>query len=117
MAVAVAVAGRQLSPPVSWSSPAIGLVRLVPADASRIGARGEQPYEVVRKASDEQLATTAHEYRLVLGGRVSALGSGDPVRCFAASIDQRPICLIGAEIDRVAFVESASGEVLAEWTR
>jgi hypothetical protein len=104
-------------PPPAPVEPSVGLVRVVSADASRIGERGEQPYQVVRKASDEQLATTAHEYRLVLGGRVAVLGSGDPVRCFAAGIDQRPICLIGAEIDRVAFEDPASGEVLAEWTR
>lgn len=102
-------------PAPAASEPTVGVVRVFSPDASRVGRRDERPYQVVRKAGEDELATTAHEYRLVLNGRVVGFPAGDAVRCGAASIDQRPICLIGVEIDRVAFVEPDSAEVLAEW--
>ncbi len=103
------------APPAAPSEPGVGLVRLFDAEASRAGRRDARPYEVVRKADEAELATTAQEYRLVLSGRVSGFTRREPIKCHAASIDQRPACLIAVEIDRVAFVEPATGEVLAEW--
>lgn len=103
------------APPAAPSEPGVGLVRLFDAEASRAGRRDARPYEVVRKAEEAELATTAHEYRLVLSGRISGFTRREPIRCHAASVDQRPACLIAVEIDRVAFVEPATGEVLAEW--
>jgi hypothetical protein len=103
------------SPAPAVSQPSLGLVRTFAEGGSRVGQRGARPYEVVRRAEDEELTTSAREFRLVLSGRVSGFPSGEALRCHSPSIDQRPTCLAGVEIDRVAFVEPNSGDVLAEW--
>lgn len=103
------------APAASASEPTVGVVRVFGADDTRVGRRDGRPYQVVRKATDQELSTSVREYRLVLNGRISAFADGQPIRCHSASIDRRPACLLGAEIDRVAFLDPVSGEVLAEW--
>lgn len=105
------------APAPTPSQSTVGLVRIAGPEEARSGRRADRPYQVVRKASEAELATSAREYRLVLSGRLAGFPGGAPIRCHAASIDQRPVCLIGVAIDRVAFVDPESDEVLAEWTR
>lgn len=100
--------------PISPAEPTIGLMRVIGADASRLQG-GLRPYETVMKATEEQLAASGRNYRLVLRGRIAALGNGEPVRCRAASVDSRPVCVIGVEIDRALFIDPATGETLAQW--
>jgi hypothetical protein len=93
----------------------VGLIQTFSSEDSRLHQRGDRPYKVVRKASEAELTTNPRELRLVLTGRISGFATGDAVRCYAASIDQRPTCLFGVEIERVAFVDPATHETLGAW--
>lgn len=103
--------------PQPASEPSVGVVQTFRADASRIDQRGGRAYQVVRKAAEAELAAAPRELRLTLGGRIAALDGGDTVRCYGAAIDQRPACLIGVEVDRVAISDPATSEVWAQWSR
>ena len=54
-------------------------------------------------------------YRVVLEGRFASFPDGRAIRCRAASIDQRPVCIAAVQLDRVAFEDGSSGTVLSEW--
>lgn len=122
---AAPLAGRRTLPccanPGRWradpqaSDPTVGLVRMFAPDASRLEQRGERPYQLVRKATEAEMATAARTYNLVVSGRIAAMAEGAPVRCWSDSIDRRPVCLIGAEVHTVSFVDPTSGEMLASW--
>jgi len=99
------------------SAPSLGLVRSFAATASRLTQGGNRPYETVIKATEQQLSAPLRAYRLVLSGRIAPLAEGEPVRCQAPNIDTRPVCLIGVEVDKAAFVDPATGESLAQWER
>lgn len=101
--------------PPTLSEPSVGLVQVFRPDDSRLQQRGERPFQTVRKASEADLTAGAREFRLALAGRVTGFPGGDAVRCDAASVDQRPTCLIGVEIAKVAFVDPKTREVLASW--
>jgi hypothetical protein len=101
--------------PPARADPSVGLVQIFSSEDSRLNQRGERPYKVVRKASASELTTNPRELRLVLTGRISGFATGEAVRCYGASIDQRPTCLFGVEIDRVAFVDPATNETLGAW--
>ena len=100
--------------PAAPASPeTLALVRVFPHGASRVLRHAGRGYEVTRKAEPGVLRLEG--FRLVLAGRVADFGGGQPIRCRSASPDQRPVCAISVEFDRVTFEDPASGEVLAEW--
>jgi hypothetical protein len=107
-------AAEAASPPPA-TPPTLGLVQVFGPQASRTGLRGARPYRVVRKAGDDQLAGTPPGFRLVLHGRISGFASGEAIRCHSDSMDRRPACLVGVQLDRVRF-EDQTGGLLAEWT-
>jgi len=103
-------APARLVPPTPQT---LGVASVFRAGGSRVLRRGARPYEVVRKVSPQDLAAV-REFHLVLSGRVAAIGDGQPVACRAETADQRPVCLVAVEFDRVAF-EDAAGDTLTEW--
>jgi hypothetical protein len=103
-------APARLVPPTPQT---LGVASVFRAAGSRVLRRGARPYQVVRKVSPDDLAAVG-EFHLVLSGRVAAIRDGQPVACRAETSDQRPVCLIAVEFDRVAF-EDAAGDALAEW--
>jgi hypothetical protein len=107
-------AAEAASPPPA-TPPTLGLVQVFGPQASRTGLRGARPYRVVRKAGDDQLDGTPPGFRLVLHGRVTGFPSGEAIRCHSDSMDRRPACLVGVQLDRVRF-EDQGGGLLAEWT-
>lgn len=103
---ATAPESADLAPP-----PRTGLAVFFQQGAARTSQRRDRPYRVTRKAPPP---SGAAPYNLVLSGRVAAFEAGPAIRCQAPE-GEPPACLIAASIERVAFVDAATGEVLAEW--
>jgi hypothetical protein len=93
----------------------LGIVQVFSAEQPRTARRDGRAYEAVRKLPEDQAPERAG-YRLVLSGRVLDPADGPPVRCSVVHPDRRPICLVLADVQRVA-LSTPQGEVLAEWTR
>jgi hypothetical protein len=91
-------------------SQTVGLARVFEKDGSRLLQRGARPYQVIRKSEGQ----VAGGFRLVLEGRIIAPGDLSPISCRSGGLDQRPVCLVRIEFDRVA-IESVSGDLLGEW--
>jgi hypothetical protein len=95
------------------SPESLGLAQLFTSGESRVLRHGSRGYQVVRKAEPGQLELQG--FRLVLAGRIADFGDHQPIRCRSDSAEQRPVCLIAVELDRVTFEDPVSGQVLAEW--
>lgn len=91
----------------------LGIARFVPPGAARTTARGNRPYAMTSKQPEGYVGDPSG-YRLVLSGRITGFRDGQPVHCWNESAAQRPVCIVAAEFDRVAF-EDSRGAVLAEW--
>jgi hypothetical protein len=102
----------QAEPPTP-SPQTVGLATVFGPNSSRLNRRGERPYELTLPVSDAARPTQG--LQLVLEGRLTALPDGRLIACRSASPDQRPVCLIGAQIDRVAVRDPASQRSLGEW--
>ncbi len=100
--------------PTPPSPQTLGLATISEAGASRLRRRAERPYELVRKAPDDEPLPLASSYSLVLEGRLATFPTGRVIRCWSESSEHRPICLYAVALDRVAF-ETPDGQLLAEW--
>lgn len=104
-----------LAGPRAASPQSMGLAAVFERGGSRLGRRNGRAYAfTVRGEGDKLPPLPIGGYRLVLEGRFVAFADGRAVRCRADGIDQRPVCVAAAQLDRVAF-EAADGEVLSEW--
>lgn len=93
----------------------LGLAAVFEAGGSRLGRRNGRPYEyTVRAKGDTALTPPEAGFRMVLGGRVVPFPSGRAIECRASGPDQRPVCIVAVQLDRVAY-EDAGGSVLSEW--
>ncbi len=94
----------------------LGVAAVFEEDASRIGRRNGRAYaHTVRGEGDQPVQRPAQGYRLLLEGRVVGFPtSGRAFRCRASGPDQRPVCVIAVQLDRVA-VTQADGAVMSEW--
>lgn len=104
-------------PPVvpSASAQTVGLAAVFETDGSRLSRRNGRAYAfTVRGEGDLPVAPPPGGYRLVLEGRAIAFPNGRAIRCLSPSPDQRPVCVVAAQVDRVAF-EDAKGKTLSEW--
>lgn len=104
------------APAVPLPARAAALVMVRPTGGSRVGRSGDQTFNhVVRAGSEGPVARPAQGYRLVLEGRLVAWADGQVIRCRVISPEQPPACVVGAAVDRVAFVDGATGALLSEW--
>ncbi|MBB5710027.1 hypothetical protein [Sphingomonas xinjiangensis] len=104
-----------LQPAVAASTQTLGLAAVFEQGGSRVGRRDGRAYQfTVRAEKDAPLSVPEDGYRIVLEGRVKAFPSGRALECRASGPDERPVCVLATQLDRVAF-ESAEGAVLAEW--
>ena len=100
------------TPPASPQT--VGLAIVFGPASSRIGRRGERPYELTLPLT--QADRPGREgLQIVLEGRVAAFADGRAIACRSAGPDQRPVCLIGAQLDRVAVRNPATEAILGEW--
>jgi hypothetical protein len=91
----------------------VGLAQTFAEGGSRLLRRGDRPYEATVKLEEGQ-PPAAGGFRLALEGRIVAGADGRTVACLSGHPDQRPVCLVRVELDRVAF-EDPAGATLAEW--
>lgn len=98
------------------SSPqTVGLAAVFEAGGSRLGRRNGRAYEyTIRAKDDEPLTSPEAGFRILLEGRLRSFPSGRSIECTAAGPDQRPICIIAVQLDRVAF-EDGNSSTLSEW--
>lgn len=92
----------------------LALVELFEPGSRRAARRNGRPYTVVTKLAPGEIDLTKG-LRVVVTGRVAQLRQGAPVACSGTLIDERPLCLIGAEIERVAITDASGQRVLGEW--
>ncbi|MBW3559645.1 MAG: hypothetical protein KY449_07740 [Proteobacteria bacterium] len=100
------------SPPPSPQT--VGIATVFGPESSRLGRRGDRPYELTLPLQ-EVARPTEQGLQLVLEGRIAPFGRAGAVACRSANPDQRPVCLIGTTIERVAVRDPASERLLGEW--
>ena len=76
--------------------------------------RSDRPYEIVSRIPAHRIVPE-QGFRLLLEGRLAALGDRGPIACRSDDPKRRPQCLIRAEFERVAIINPSDGQVLAEW--
>jgi hypothetical protein len=93
----------------------VGIAAVFETGGSRLGRRNGKAYAfTVRQEGEQPLAAPAGGYRLLLEGRVVGFPEGRALRCRAPGPDQRPVCVVAVQLDKVTF-EDASGATLSEW--
>lgn len=100
--------------PVAAPPETLGIVELFEPGSRRAARRNGRPYELVARLSREAL-DRGHGLRLVLEGRLTPLSTERPIVCRNEDADRPPLCLIGAEIERVAVTDGRGEHVFAEW--
>jgi len=99
----------------SVSPRTVGIAAVFEAGGSRVGRREGRAYRyTIRSADDAPLTPSARGYRLLIEGRMERFPDRRAVECRGAGPDERPVCIVAARLDRVAFA-TAEGDVLAEW--
>ncbi len=96
----------------------VGLAEFFPEGGSRVGPRGDRPYETSVEAPEEGVQPAHQGFRLVLEGRLTGYEDGRAVRCRSAGVDQRPVCLFAVDVEQVSIrnpAPDADPAVLAEW--
>jgi hypothetical protein len=112
-AVAASAEGAEDAAPPAPSPQTAGLAVVFEQGGSRVGRRDGKAFSFTIRGEPAPKPSAAG-YRLVLEGRFTAFPDGRAIRCRADSPDRRPLCVVAAEVDRVAF-EDADGKVLSEW--
>ena len=102
--------------PTPPQAPTLGLAQIFPAGGSRLVQHAANPYQYTRKISADETDILSHSYYLQLEGTLSGFADGRALHCWSEAADHAPICLYAATLDRVAFTDADSGEVLAIWT-
>ena len=110
------VQGDPLQTAQTAASPqTVGIAAVFETGGSRIGRRNGRAYAfTVRPDGDQPLAAPTGGYRLVLEGRVVGFPGGRALRCRAPGPDQRPVCVVAVQLDKVTF-EDAAGATLSAW--
>lgn len=93
----------------------VGLAAVYDVGGSRLGRRNGRAYEyTIRAKGDAPLAPPEGGFRMLLEGRVASFPSGRAIACRASGPDQRPVCIVAVQLDRVAY-ENGDGSTLSEW--
>lgn len=102
------------APQLAEAQRTLALVELFQPGSRRAARRNGKPYTVVAKLAHSEIDLT-RGLRVVVTGRVVPFGSGAAIACSGTAIDERPLCLISAEIDRVAITDASGQRILGEW--
>ena len=100
------------APPASPQT--VGLATVFGPASSRVGRRGGRPYELTLPLTQAN-RPGLEGLQIVLEGRVAPFADGRSIACRSAGPAQRPVCLIGSQLDRVAVRNPATEAVLGEW--
>lgn len=101
--------------PTAPATSTIGLAVFHREDSSRLTRRGPRPFEFIRRAPEGETDLLTRAYWLVLEGRIVGYPDGAAVKCWSETPEHRPICLFAVALDRVAFEDQKTSEILAQW--
>jgi hypothetical protein len=94
----------------------MGLAAVFAPEDSRLSRRKGRPYSFTVRGSGDVLPLPPPQgYRLVLEGRITAFPDGRAVNCRSEGPDQRPVCILAVQLDRVAFEDGGTGAQISEW--
>ena len=93
----------------------LALIELFESGSRRAARRNGRPYEFVGKIESGEI-DLRQGLRLVIEGRLAPLAYGQPIACRRGDPELRPLCGIGAQIQRVAITDASGERLLAEWT-
>jgi len=99
----------------SPSQPTVGIAHYFTAEDSRVQRRSDRSYEIVRRA-DPAILPPAGGFNLVIQGRLKPWPEGRVIRCSGSGGATRPVCVVSAEFDRVAFENPETGQTVAQWS-
>lgn len=102
------------APQLAEAQETLALVELFKPGSRRAARRNGKPYTVVAKLAPSEIDLTLG-LRVVVTGRVVPFGSGAAIACSGTGVDERPLCLISAEFDRVAITDASGQRILGEW--
>lgn len=91
-----------------------GLAQFLTPSDSRLSIRGGRDY--VKSVTLAEGTTPPAGLFLLVEGRLRAWPDGKAIECRGNPKGGRPVCLIGASIDRVAFERIDDRSLVAEWT-
>jgi len=93
----------------------VGLAAVFETGGSRIGRRNGRAYKAtIADSGNDPVTPPEGGYRMLLQGRITSFPSGRAIECRASGPDQRPVCIVAVQLDRVAY-EDAAGKNLSEW--
>lgn len=92
----------------------LALVELFEPGSRRAARRNGRPYTVVTNIAPGEI-DLSKGLRLVITGRLAPLRQGTAIVCTGTLIDERPLCMIGAEVNRVAITDASGSRILGEW--
>ncbi len=113
-AEAASVEGATASTQAVARRQTLALVELFRTGSRRAARRNGRPYMIITKVARDQI-DLANGFRLILDGRLAPLRQGSPIACLLSSKDERPLCLIGAEVDHVTITDATGDRILGEW--
>jgi hypothetical protein len=102
------------APQLAEARRTLALVELFKPGSRRAARRNGKPYTVVAKLAPSEIDLT-RGLRVVVTGRLVPFGSRAAIACSGIDVDTRPLCLISAEIDRVAITDASGQRTLGEW--
>lgn len=105
---------RSPAAPPTRAPQTAGLAAVFEQGGSRLGRRDGKAFIHTIRGDDGPPLAPAAGYRVVLEGRFTVFPGGRAILCRAADVDERPVCIAAAKVDRIAF-ETADGQVLSEW--
>jgi len=91
----------------------LGLAQVSLPTNSRVG-RLKEPFTAQTRLSADGFVPEKGLH-LLLEGRIANWPIGRPIACVGPDPKQRPVCLIGAELERVAVENPIDRSVLADW--
>lgn len=92
----------------------VGIAQYFTATDSRVARRMGRAYSKV-VAIDKENGFPSNGLTLLLEGRLRAWPSGEVILCQGDGLHSPPSCVVGAQIDRVAFENPGDGSIIAEW--
>lgn len=104
-----------VSPGQAASAQTLGIARFFEPGSSRAARKSGEAYRFSKKVSPEN-APGVQGLRLLIEGRLSVDPSRQPIGCWSASPDARPICVFNARLDRIAITDPSGEAVFSEWT-
>lgn len=109
-----ATAGEETANAPAPPRKTLALVELFEPGSRRAARRNGRPYTVVTNIVPGEI-DLSKGLRLVVTGRLAPLRQGTAIVCTGTLIDERPLCMIGAEVDRVAITDASGSRILGEW--